>query len=289
MKSVSRTMYEVDGLPEEAVARCNVFDEVWVPSSHNRAVFAGAGVSEQAEVPAAAGHDGGGVGGGRGGGGQLGQGGRRRGSRLRAVPEGFDPAVFFCGPRQPACAGELPPPPPPTLLVEPPPPPPPLASGPPEPPDSSAPRGVAAVIDWLAEAEQAAEEAEVAAKLSAEGNAGTEEGCGNNGDEAEMAAAEEEQDEQEVPPWLRPGWGPAAETGTGRSAAAEDGEDGQLPPLMQAFLGFDGQGRRPAREEAAAVAARGGAAAQPQPLVFLSVFKWEERKGWRQLLAAFWG
>jgi glycosyltransferase involved in cell wall biosynthesis len=38
------TMLEVDGLPAEWVAACNRVDEVWVPSSFNRATFADSGV-----------------------------------------------------------------------------------------------------------------------------------------------------------------------------------------------------------------------------------------------------
>ena len=33
--AISRTMFEVDGMPAEATARCNEYDEVWVPASFN--------------------------------------------------------------------------------------------------------------------------------------------------------------------------------------------------------------------------------------------------------------
>jgi glycosyltransferase involved in cell wall biosynthesis len=59
--TISRTMFEVDGIPTEAVGRCNQFDEVWVPASFNLHTFRQSGVSWQ---------------------------------RLRSIPEGFDPAIF---------------------------------------------------------------------------------------------------------------------------------------------------------------------------------------------------
>jgi glycosyltransferase involved in cell wall biosynthesis/tetratricopeptide (TPR) repeat protein len=59
--SVGRTMFETDGLPREWVDRCNLMDEVWVPSEHNLRTFANAGVVA---------------------------------SKLHKVPETFDPALF---------------------------------------------------------------------------------------------------------------------------------------------------------------------------------------------------
>ena len=226
-------MYEVDGLPAEAVDRCNAFDEVWVPSTHNQAVFAKAGVV---------------LAGGDGGEGD----GRRRRDRLRAVPEGFDPAVFFCGPRQPACAGEARTRPAP-LRREP--------TWPPE-PDGRA------VIDWLADA--AADAGSDTARLHVEE--------GRQGLPA-AAAGEAGTDGEGTPPGHR--WG-GVRSEAAAVARPDEGEDGQLPLLMQDFLGFDGRGHRPLRQEAVA------AGGKVQPVVFLSVFKWEERKGWRELLKAFW-
>lgn len=42
--SVLRTMFETDGLPPQWALRCNLFDEVWVPSEFNRDTFARSGV-----------------------------------------------------------------------------------------------------------------------------------------------------------------------------------------------------------------------------------------------------
>jgi glycosyltransferase involved in cell wall biosynthesis/tetratricopeptide (TPR) repeat protein len=44
MASVGRTMFETTGVPEYWVWRCNLMDEVWVPSEHNLRTFAEAGV-----------------------------------------------------------------------------------------------------------------------------------------------------------------------------------------------------------------------------------------------------
>ena len=55
--TISRSMFEVDGIPRDAVERCNEFDEVWVPASFNMQTFHQSGVSLQ---------------------------------RLRTLPEGFD-------------------------------------------------------------------------------------------------------------------------------------------------------------------------------------------------------
>ena len=49
----------------------------------------------------------------------------------------------------------------------------------------------------------------------------------------------------------------------------EAGAEGGLPAALSRFID-------------------GGAEAVRKPFVFLSVFKWEARKGWRELLAAFW-
>jgi glycosyltransferase involved in cell wall biosynthesis/tetratricopeptide (TPR) repeat protein len=43
--SVGRTMFETTGVPAEWVERCNLMDEVWVPSEHNLRTFADAGVA----------------------------------------------------------------------------------------------------------------------------------------------------------------------------------------------------------------------------------------------------
>lgn len=59
--TISRSMFEVDGVPADAVERCNHFDEVWVPASFNLQTFHQSGVLLQ---------------------------------RLRSIPEGFDPAIF---------------------------------------------------------------------------------------------------------------------------------------------------------------------------------------------------
>jgi glycosyltransferase involved in cell wall biosynthesis/tetratricopeptide (TPR) repeat protein len=59
--SVGRTMFETDGLCREWVDRCNLMDEVWVPSEHNLRTFANAGVVA---------------------------------SKLHKVPETFDPTLF---------------------------------------------------------------------------------------------------------------------------------------------------------------------------------------------------
>ncbi len=59
--SVGRTMFETTGVPAEWVERCNLMDEVWVPSEHNLRTFADAGVVA---------------------------------SKLHKVPETFDTALF---------------------------------------------------------------------------------------------------------------------------------------------------------------------------------------------------
>jgi glycosyltransferase involved in cell wall biosynthesis/tetratricopeptide (TPR) repeat protein len=59
--NVGRTMFETTGLPKEWVERCNLMDEVWVPSEHNLQTFADAGVAA---------------------------------SKLHKVPETFDPELF---------------------------------------------------------------------------------------------------------------------------------------------------------------------------------------------------
>ncbi len=43
--SLGRTMFETTGVPAEWVQRCNLMDEVWVPSEHNLRTFANAGVA----------------------------------------------------------------------------------------------------------------------------------------------------------------------------------------------------------------------------------------------------
>jgi hypothetical protein len=91
--TVSRSMYEVDGLPPAAVARCNLFDEVWVPASFNIRTFSRGSTASQQRLPGRlAGHS-----------------GTHEKDQLRPVsasgvavtklftlPEGFDPSVFAC-------------------------------------------------------------------------------------------------------------------------------------------------------------------------------------------------
>lgn len=43
--TVGRAMFETDRVPAEWVARCNMMDEIWVPSEFNRTTFANAGVN----------------------------------------------------------------------------------------------------------------------------------------------------------------------------------------------------------------------------------------------------
>jgi glycosyltransferase involved in cell wall biosynthesis/GT2 family glycosyltransferase/tetratricopeptide (TPR) repeat protein len=45
LRNIGRTMFETDGLPEDWRDRCNVMDEIWVPSEHNLRSFANAGVA----------------------------------------------------------------------------------------------------------------------------------------------------------------------------------------------------------------------------------------------------
>jgi glycosyltransferase involved in cell wall biosynthesis len=44
---VGRTMFETDRIPADWASRCNALDEVWVPTEHNRAAFAAAGVDPE--------------------------------------------------------------------------------------------------------------------------------------------------------------------------------------------------------------------------------------------------
>lgn len=44
---IGRTMSETDGIPEEWVKRCNLMDEVWVPTEFHRKVFEGSGVEKE--------------------------------------------------------------------------------------------------------------------------------------------------------------------------------------------------------------------------------------------------
>lgn len=44
---IGRAMYETEGIPKEWVAKCNMMDEVWVPSSFNFETFSKAGVSKE--------------------------------------------------------------------------------------------------------------------------------------------------------------------------------------------------------------------------------------------------
>ncbi|HVB40382.1 MAG TPA: glycosyltransferase [Terriglobales bacterium] len=61
---IGRTTFETDGLPPGWRERCNAMDEIWVPSTFNREMFAGAGVAE---------------------------------ARLRVMPEGLDTRRFRPG------------------------------------------------------------------------------------------------------------------------------------------------------------------------------------------------
>jgi glycosyltransferase involved in cell wall biosynthesis/tetratricopeptide (TPR) repeat protein len=45
LRSIGRTMFETDGLPTIWRDRCNLMDEIWVPSEHNLRFFADAGVT----------------------------------------------------------------------------------------------------------------------------------------------------------------------------------------------------------------------------------------------------
>src|SRR5439155_11118989 len=64
MRSVGRPMFETDGLPANWRDRCNLMDEVWVPSEHNLHTFTRAGV---------------------------------KASKLHKVPETFDTEAFHPG------------------------------------------------------------------------------------------------------------------------------------------------------------------------------------------------
>lgn len=44
-KNIGFTMFEADKIPRDWVSHCNVMDEIWVPSKHNREVFARSGVT----------------------------------------------------------------------------------------------------------------------------------------------------------------------------------------------------------------------------------------------------
>ncbi|HVK59615.1 MAG TPA: glycosyltransferase, partial [Candidatus Kapabacteria bacterium] len=44
---IGRSMYETDRIPAAWVAKCNLMDEIWVPSEFNRRTFAASGVSEE--------------------------------------------------------------------------------------------------------------------------------------------------------------------------------------------------------------------------------------------------
>ena len=46
LRNIGRTMFETDGLPALWRDRCNLMDEIWVPSEHNLRSFADAGVAE---------------------------------------------------------------------------------------------------------------------------------------------------------------------------------------------------------------------------------------------------
>lgn len=45
--TIGRTMSETDGIPEEWVKRCNLMDEVWVPTDFHVKVFADSGVDRE--------------------------------------------------------------------------------------------------------------------------------------------------------------------------------------------------------------------------------------------------
>ena len=44
--TIGRTMSETDGIPEEWVRRCNLMDEVWVPTEFHRKIFEDSGVAK---------------------------------------------------------------------------------------------------------------------------------------------------------------------------------------------------------------------------------------------------
>lgn len=161
--AISRSMFEVDGIPAEAVERCNEFDEVWVPASFNVHTFSQSGVAVR---------------------------------RLRTLPEGFDPTIFYKAVNAAAATQEA------VAERE-------RSSG---------------AVDWGALAMQAEDE-----------------------DKDDKAGADNEV-------------GPGAE---------EEEAEVQLPEAVRRFFGAADDDNIDA-------------------FVFLSVFKWESRKGWRQLLAAFW-
>lgn len=275
VRTVSRTMYEVDGLPSEAVSRCNTFDEVWVPSTHNLAIFASAGVHEKhVERDSSLKNS------------QLFTtdhlNSNKRSSRLRAVPEGFDPAIFFCGDRQPACDRQM------RYQM-------PAARQAHHVSADSTPQGsqlseyaqTRVTIDWLAEAQRSEAASGFDTTPEPEGNLDRYDTAAENqarlhihdGKPSTFASDQKE----DMTPWLRR----RSDLSIFATGPNSDSDD-QLPLLVRSFLGFDAKGHRPSRNDAAAAVARGQRGAKMQPIIFLSVFKWEERKGWRQLLRAFW-
>ena len=211
--TISRTMFEVDGIPADAVDRCNQFDEVWVPASFNLHTFHQSGVSRH---------------------------------RLRSIPEGFDPAIFH-----PKTSAE-----PDTRLIsqeE--------HSGEPQRKFSSG------AVDWGA-----------------------------------IALETQHQDVEEAA-HFREGTSTDSQQLTGGCAETDHCRD-ELPAEIQRFLTDDPVWRKYAAaslEPKFLSRTRPSAMALPNclddeseatdarpPFVFLSVFKWEARKGWQELLAAFW-
>lgn len=206
--TISRTMFEVNGLLDEAVERCNQYDEVWVPASFNLRTFQQSGVSVD---------------------------------RLRSLPEGFDAAIFHAS----AENGQGPPNQDHGIKIEKP-----HASG---------------AVDWAA----------LALETPQQSTEKTQ--------DREGATTHEQQQQEEN--------------------GADNGQYSKLPTEIRNFITGDpvrqkhpapasnGRSFRRAAARAIGLPSRPGGEAitdeRPQ-FVFLSVFKWEARKGWQNLLAAFW-
>ena len=181
--TISRSMYEVDGLPLRAVHRCNHFDEVWVPASFNVNTFikgATIEVAEEGQIRAET----------------IGV----HESRIRVLPEGYDPAIFDCA-----------------------------ATDTPGTDNRQLARGDR--FDWSAAATSSSYEK----------------------DDQEL----EQQDDEALD------------------------EGAQLPFRLRQFLAPHTSTHNDLRRHSRPLL--------PKPaFLFLSVFKWEARKGWKDLLQAFW-
>ena len=215
--TISRTMFEVDGVPAEAVKRCNQYDEVWVPASFNLQTFHQSGVSLQ---------------------------------RLRSIPEGFDPAIFHA-----KTSAEID-----TRVVSN------VDHG-----SGSRQARLIGAVDW--------------AKLALEAR---QEGTGKGSQVRTGTSGHGQQYQEDI---------------TDREHHVD------LPAEIRRFITDDlvrrrqtvslqearsprktrsGAMERPNRRVMQPVPGESAAAdVRPQHL-FLSVFKWEARKGWQELLAAFW-